>query len=249
MNKKLFLFDVDGTLCLSGQQIINNLANKINILKSKNYEIGIVGGGKYEVILHQMNNKIIFDYIFSESGSVYHKLENSNYNFIYKNNLREHKLYYKINILIKCALNYLSMVDYLVTGNFIDLRNGLVYISLIGMSANIQERYDFLELDKDKLYRTKLLDILQKKAIELGISDELDITFGGSVGISINPKEWNKIQVLNTIKICDYDEIYYFGDKYDKNGNDYELINYDNIKGIRVDSPIDTEIFLDNFLN
>jgi hydroxymethylpyrimidine pyrophosphatase-like HAD family hydrolase len=166
---KLFLFDVDGTLCISGQKISDNLANKINWLKSKNYEIGLVGGGKFETIIYQMNNQILFDHIFSESGSVYHKLNNAQYYLQYKRNIRKHKFYNKINILIKLALNYLSTVDYLITGNFIDLRNGLVYISLIGMNANIQEREDFMIIDREKLYRDKLLIKLKEKAIELEI--------------------------------------------------------------------------------
>ena len=44
---------------------------------------------------------------------------------------REHSLYNDINILIKLALKFLSIVDYTLTGNFIDLRTGIIYVSLM----------------------------------------------------------------------------------------------------------------------
>ena len=55
---------------------------------------------------------------------------------IHKNNLRNEPEYIKINSLVKTSLKFISEVDYLLSGNFIDLRNGLIYISLVGMSGN-----------------------------------------------------------------------------------------------------------------
>ena len=69
---KLFLFDVDGTLVESGQKITEEMKIILNKIKSSGFEIGIVGGGKYDKIKEQIDD-IKFDYLFTENGCVYHK--------------------------------------------------------------------------------------------------------------------------------------------------------------------------------
>jgi len=81
---------------------------------------------------------------------------------------------------------------------------------------------------------------LHNKAVELNIYEDISITEGGSVGIAIYPKEFDKIQVLDTITKEDYSEIHYFGDKYEKDGNDYNIINDKRVIGHCVNSPNDT---------
>ena len=215
--KRIFLFDVDGTLVESSKKISNDNALILNKLKKK-FEIGIIGGGELNKILEQMDNKIYFNHYFTECGSIYNiNKSNNGIELIqkYKKDIRIHHLYDKINILIKLSLNFLSEVDYNITGHFIDLRCGLVYISLIGMSANDEEREYFKKIDNDDNIRYKLINILKNKSKELNILDKISINIGGSVGIAIFPTEYDKIQVLEILE-NKYDEIYYFGDKYEE---------------------------------
>ena len=128
----------------------------------------------------------------------------------------------------------MSKVDYTLSGNFIDLRNGMLYISLIGMSATNEERQYFIEKNNKNNYRKQLLNILLKKAKELGIQDEVTICEGGTVGLAIYPFENDKIQVLEHLQ--DYKEIHYFGDKYEENGNDYNIINDSRTIGYPIDN-------------
>jgi phosphomannomutase len=247
MQKNLLLFDVDGTICESGKKISSQIATQLNRLEQNGYELGIVGGGTFNKILYQLDNKVFPKYIFSECGSVYHKLNslanNTNdfhYNLINMNNLRLEPEYLQINKLVKSCLKFISESEYLISGNFIDLRNGLIYVSMVGMVATDEEREDFIQLDKLNNYRTKLIQILKEQATQLGIRDNLDICLGGSVGIAIYPKKWNKVQVLDWLNISEYFEIHYFGDKYLPNGNDYELINHERIIGHRVNNLEET---------
>ena len=238
---KLLLFDVDGTLCHSGKKISIELANILNTLITKNIQIGIVGGGTFEKIIFQLDNLVFPQYIFSECGSVYHLYDFAcnSYKLINKNNIRLEPEYKKINILIKTCLEFISKSDYDISGHFIDLRNGLIYVSLVGMVATDEERNNFIELNDIHGYREKLIEILKSKAGELGLNDYLDITLGGSVGIGIYPKKWNKTQVLNWIDTKSI-EIHFFGDKYLPNGNDYELLSHVCVVPHPVDSPSDT---------
>ena len=110
------------------------------------------------------------------------------------------------------------------------------------MVANEDERQNFIKLDKKNNYRLNLLQILQKKAVELNIDKYVDILLGGSVGIAVYPTQWNKVQVINDgiITKKNYNKIYYFGDKYDIDGNDYKLLNHPDVIGIKIDSLDDT---------
>ena len=244
--KGLLLFDVDGTIAESGQKVSSDLLKILEKL-TKYYDLGIVGGGKYDKITEQISNSTLFTHIFAECGCVYYQLDDNTYKLNYEKNLRLHPLYDKINKLVKVSLNFLSQVDYTITGHFIDLRNGIIYISLIGMTATQEERKRFMELDKEQGIRQQLIKLLNYKSIELNIYGEVQILEGGSVGIGIYPLEYGKAQVLESL--IDYDDISYFGDKYTEDGNDYELIVHKDIKGYPVDSVEDTIEILNALLH
>ena len=253
---KLILFDVDGTIAESGDLIKDDMVSTLNKLKDNGYELGIVGGGKIDKILIQMDNKIEFDHYFSECGCVYHRLsksdnENAKLQEIYCKNIREHPLYGSMNKLIKICLQFLATVDYTLTGHFIDLRNGIIYVSLIGLTANQKERQYFMELDNKHNYRKQLLELLNIELLEMDYIDKIDVVQGGSVGIAIYPSEYDKIQVLDYFEKNNYkyDEISYFGDKYNMGGNDYKLLHNSNVIGYKTDSPEMTNKLLnDQFL-
>jgi phosphomannomutase len=237
---KLLLFDVDGTLAESGKKINKQIENLLQCLSEK-YDIGIVGGGKLDKISWQLNNLECITHFFTECGCVYHKHGKQ----IYTKNIRHHKLYPKINILIKECLRFLSTVDYNLTGNFIDLRNGIIYVSLIGMVANDEEREMFIEKNKERNYRGELIHTLKEKAFELEIHNEITICEGGEVGIGIYPVEYDKTQVLEHL-LDKYNEIHYFGDKYEKNGNDHNIINHKSVIGHPVNNINETIFILSN---
>ena len=57
---------------------------------------------------------------------------------------------------------------------FVD-ENGIIYISLIGMVATLEERAKFIHLNNVNNYRKNLISQLKEKAIELGIQEDLVI--------------------------------------------------------------------------
>ena len=237
---KLILFDIDGTIAESSQQVSEEMIAKITEKMKAGYDVGIVGGGTFEKATSQLGPLKLMHY-FTECGCVYHTTNSygSIYN-VYKKNIREHPLYSKINILVKEALQFLAKVDYEITGHFIDLRNGIIYISLIGMVATLEERAQFIELNNTHNYRKRLITLLKNKAWELKIENEIVIAEGGTVGVGIYPKEYDKVQVMEVIKPYGYKEIHYFGDKYKEDGNDYHLLNHKDIIPHRVNSLEDT---------
>ena len=241
----LILFDIDGTIAESSQQVSEEMIAKINEKIDAGYDIGIVGGGTFEKATSQLGSLKITHY-FTECGCVYHKRNSGGVYNVYKKNIRKHQIYSKINILVKEALQFLSKVDYEITGHFIDLRNGIIYISLIGMVATLEERARFIELNNRNNYRKQLIAILKNKALELNIENDLVIAEGGTVGVGLYPKEYDKVQVMDVVGSYGYKEIHYFGDKYEEDGNDYHLLNHNDIIPHRVNSLEDTMRELDN---
>ena len=240
--KDIIIFDIDGTLVESSQKINTECAEILNKIKKK-YEIATCGGGTLKKALEQMNNLIYFNHYFTECGCVYNKNKSEDsldLQEIYVKNLREHNLYQHINILIKEFLKYLSNVTYELSGHFVDLRNGIVYLSCVGMQATIIERERFKVIDKKQNIRTEILINLRNKANELGILNKLSINLGGSVGIGIYPNEYDKTQILDVLYKNKYNQIIYFGDKYLEDGNDYGIINHKNVIGYKIDKVEDT---------
>jgi len=239
----ILLFDLDGTLVLSGRSLETPMIQTLESLASK-YQLGIVGGGAYEKIRLQLGEALsLFRYIFSECGCVIHDCHGT---LLARHQLSSHPLYPEVGILIKKALAFLATVDYPLTGHFIDRRSGIIYISLIGMSATEEERHMFLSLNEQHHYISRLLTILQKDC-PIG----LDVVRGGSVGIAIYPTEWDKIQVLDFLSSHDDDsknhEIHFFGDKYTLGGNDYRLITHPSVHGHPTDHPSMTLSLLSTF--
>lgn len=242
--KTLILLDVDGTIAESSQRISDNTRQALEkLLLSGKYELGIVGGSKYEKIMQQLDG-LSMTHIFSENGCVYHK----NGVEVLRQNLRLHPLYPQMNELIKVALKFLSSVDYLLTGLLIDVRSGIIYISLIGSQATLEERSYFINLDTKFHYRENLLTLLKEKLQDMGLSDKIDVLLGGSVGIGIHPHEWDKVQVMNYISHTSYEAVHYFGDKYKEDGNDHKLLNHSSVIGHGVNSISETAEILNNML-
>ena len=122
-----------------------------------------------------MSYKVFFSHYFTECGCVYNKnidKNNKDLNLqeVYKKNIREHKLYEKINILIKTALNFISRVDYVITGNFIDLRDGVIPSANSIMSNNL---FMLSHYTGNRDYLNKG-DLMIKSALNKIMSEPLD---------------------------------------------------------------------------
>lgn len=149
---------------------------------------------------------------------------------------------------MKECMKYVSSTKYCISGNLMDLRNGIVYFSMVGMTATEKERADYIAEDKVHSHRRLLIAILKEKAVTLGIDKEICIYEGGEVGIAIFPIEYDKVQVIDHVKDV-YNCIYYFGDKYEENGNDHMIINDPRTTGFAVNSPDETISILSDLMD
>lgn len=241
IKKILLLFDVDGTIAYSGKKIDHDIQKILESLSVENFELGIVGGGTFEKIQKQVGTSL-FTHIFSECGCQYFKKKENEFHSIYSKNIMEHSSFPEMKVLIQKCLHFIgSQIKCEISGNFIDRRKGLYYISLVGMQANDKERQNFIIYDNLYHYRENLIEYLK-----INLHPDIDVKIGGSTGITILPKTWNKSQIMDHIDHTNYKKIFYFGDKYEENGNDFELIHYalDSLIGVPVKTVDDTVAYL-----
>ena len=235
----IILFDVDGTLTPSGGVIKIDMIETLEKLSNRNdIDLGVVGGGSYDKIKWQLGDIISkFKYIFAECGSVTYV----NGKLIAEKNMLDHCNRNVLNLIIKKALNEISNMPIIYNGHQIEFRKGLIYISPPGMQASNYERDIFMKMDKELGLRKSLM----AKLSELNNNSQFEITLGGAVGIGICPIGWNKSQVINYFKTnLISDDIYYFGDKTEPDGNDYPIYSHPLVHGVSVIDYTDTINYL-----
>lgn len=233
----IILFDIDGTLVLSGEIIKDEMIEIIKKLYEKGITLGLVGGGNLEKIKYQMDESIkYFKYIFAECGAIVI----INNEIINEKNMLDYCDRNILNNIIKKALKMISEMSIIYHGNQIDFRKGLIYVSPPGMQATKYEREYFIEEDKRSNLRKKLIEGL--KEID---NKNFEITYGGSVGVAIYPIGWNKSQVMEYIK---EEEVYYYGDRTEPDGNDYPIYSHPDVNGVNVLDYKDTIKKLKKFI-
>lgn len=232
-SKKIILFDVDGTLTESRKKIKDDMIEILYKL-SKKYTIGIVGGSDLKKQKEQLGDTInIFNYIFSENGTVAFKDGSCFHRMSVIDYLGDEKY----QTLVNYCLRYLSNITLPVKrGNFIELRNAIVNVSPIGRSCSQEERDEFFNYDEKNQIRKKFAEKMDHDLKDLGLKYSL----GGQISIDIFPIGWDKTYCLQHLKDEKFDEIYFFGDRTQKGGNDYEIFMSPKTISYSVKKPEDT---------
>ncbi|VWU51748.1 phosphomannomutase, putative [Hepatocystis sp. ex Piliocolobus tephrosceles] len=231
--KKLFLFDVDGTLTKATQKIEQDMVDALLKLKCKeDCSIGLVGGSDYEKIIGQIKCPEMYDYIFPENGVLAYKQNQQFFSESIIKFLGEEKL----QELINYCLVYISNLKIpKKRGTFVELRNGIINISPIGRNCNCEERKEFVEYNA----KNNILQNFRKDLMNKFSEFNLKFSIGGQISIDCFPIGWDKTFCLRHVENL-FNDIYFFGDKTHPGGNDYEIFNDKRVHGYSVSCPNDT---------
>lgn len=75
--------------------------------------------------------------------------------------------------------------------------------------------------------------LAQKIRDKFGKDFSLTVAIGGQISMDVFPKGWDKTYCLQFID-QQYDKIYFFGDRCQKGGNDYEIYNHERVIGNQI---------------
>tara|TARA_E500000178_G_C16970497_1_gene730698 strand:+ start:415 stop:1155 length:741 start_codon:yes stop_codon:yes gene_type:complete len=238
--KDLILFDVDGTLAESSKKVDSKIISKLKENKFKNYDLGLISGGKIEKLKNQIgienisNEDSLFKYVFSENGMIGYKYNKKFFEMNLSSNYNE-KDFIEINKLIldKCKI-------FIYNNDLIKLekRNCMWYFSPCGVYCDDNLRKNFIDIDKKNNIRQQIILLLEEDLKKYNLTVKL----GGNIGLAIHPFKWDKSYIIenNILDHQKYHNIYFFGDKCNTDGNDYPLYSHPRINGIFVRDPEDT---------
>nr|QSE03621.1 phosphomannomutase [Metchnikovella dogieli] len=233
-NKKIVLFDVDGTLTPSRLLIKQEMVDLLTRLKEK-VMIGFVGGSNIEKQKEQVGDMTcgFFDFSFPENGLTAYKGTSLISETSFLQNIGEEKYKHLVNF----TLRYIADLDIPIKrGTFVELRKGMINVSPIGRNCTYEERLEFSRLDDEMGIRNRMVEEYKKVFEGYGLS----FSIGGQISIDIFPIGWDKTFCLRHLHQYNFEEIHFFGDKTNEGGNDFEIFNHKEVIGHRVTSPEDT---------
>lgn len=175
-----------------------------------------------------------YDYFFAENGLVAYK----DGQLLAKESIVEFLGELKLQMFINFALTYMGKLKLpKKRGTFVETRNGLINLCPVGRSCSQSEREEFAAYDKEHRVREEFIDALKS---EFSGDFGLSFAIGGQISIDAYPLGWDKTYCLRFLPPRSFDKIYFFGDKTDEGGNDYEIFNDRRTIGYKVESPDDT---------
>lgn len=212
---KKFIFDVDGTITPSRKSIDEEF-KKFFVEFASNNKVYLVTGSDREKTLDQIGPFIytLVDRVYQCSGNDVWEGDN---NIKTSDILIPEEMYEDFSW-------FLSESNFSIrSGKHVDKRPGLVNFSIIGRNCSNAERQLYVEYDEVSNEREKIVLRLKRKY------KDYDIQIAGQTGIDIMKKGMDKSQILNDF--FESDEIHFFGDRMDENGNDYSLSQKVNERG------------------
>ena len=203
---KKFIFDVDGTLTDSRQQI--DLSFEAFMIKfCCRYDVYLVTGSDREKTVEQVGLDICYrsKRVYNCSGSdVYEKNNN-----VYKSDWKPSR---KLINFLSDELDFSTFPN--KTGNHIEHRPGGINFSVLGRGENsMKYRKEYVKWDINTTERILMSDRIKSEF------PDLNIQIGGQTGLDISDSD--KSQILRDFN--PEDELVFFGDMMREGQNDYPL--------------------------
>ena len=209
MTKKIhkFIFDVDGTLTPSRQRIDTDFAVYFSTFCVDNY-VYLVTGSDREKTIEQVGEEIysLSKRVYNCSGSDVWEGEKNVYTSTWTLPHEAEKW-----LRQECRISEFP----LRTGLHIEKRPGMVNFSIVGRHATLGERKLYVNHDSKTNERARIAKEFKERF------PDIQAVVGGETGIDIFPVGKDKAQIIDDFD--KNDKLYFFGDRMDKDGNDYSL--------------------------
>lgn len=209
ITKQIFIFDVDGTLTPSRQQIDKKFGDWF-LDFCHHFEVHLVTGSDYRKTVQQLGKEICetVNTCFNCSGNdIWRRGENIQTNeFEVPSELLDFLIY---------RMRSTVFDDF--AGKHFEFRPGSMNFSIVGRKANWLHRQKYIAHDEIFHERANIVNEINFRF------DDIQASIGGETGIDIYPIGNDKSQVIKHFEPSDIPNISFFGDRMDYEGNDYPL--------------------------
>ncbi len=208
MNKK-FIFDVDGTLTPSRQEIDPDF-EKYMIEFSNENDVYLVTGSNREKTIEQVG-----DTLFHTAKRVY----NCSGSDVYEGDLNVYRdewdLPEDVEEFLMDELHHSKFP--IRTGTHVEKRPGGINFSILGRGQGVvlEERDEYVKWDRTHHERKNMAIKIKNRF------PDLEVQVGGQTGLDISPLGRNKGQILRDFSKDDF--IYFYGDMMNEGQNDFPL--------------------------
>ena len=241
--KKIIVFDLDGTLTKSKMSVDNEMSLLLGeLLKIK--KVVVMSGASYfqmkKILLLKLNcHRSLFSnlFLFPTNATSFYEYVNEEWRNVYREELSLEQR----EIIITALQESLNEVGYLkpdiIYGEIIEDRGTQITFSGLGQKAPLVEK---LKWDPDRVLREKII-----KTFESRVSD-FDARVGGSTSIDINKKGVDKSYGIKQIEKkfnISIDKMLFIGDALFKEGNDYSVVST-GVETIAVKNPEETKKYI-----
>ena len=203
---KKFIFDVDGTLTESRQQI--DLSFEAYMIKfCCKYDVYLVTGSDRSKTVEQVGLDIYnrSKRVYNCSGADVYEKDNN----VYKSDWKPSR---KLINFLSDELDYSTFPH--KTGNHIEHRPGGINFSILGRGVDsMKYRKEYVKWDINTTERILMSDRIKSEF------PDLNIQIGGQTGLDISDSD--KSQILRDFNL--EDELVFFGDMMKEGQNDYPL--------------------------
>ena len=238
-SKKIFLFDVDGTLTSPLKKMSTDFAFFF-LQWMSNKTVFLVGGSDYLKISRQVPSSIL-----KRCAGVFCCMGNA---LIINDKIVYEKQWKPPIKLLERLLEIRKKSPY---GNkrskFIESRRGMINFSVAGRDSNDKEREHYSSWDDENKERQKISKKLNKEF------PKLSICLGGMISLDIQPNGWDKSQAIGWLKkerLYEGGQMVFFGDKCTDRGNDesiYDRVKAEGGESFNVSGPKETIDILHSF--
>lgn len=208
MNKK-YIFDVDGTLTPSRQQIDSDF-EKYMLDFSDKEEVYLVTGSNREKTIEQIGNDL-----FQKAKRVY----NCSGSDVYEGDINVYRDEWEIpSDVEEFLMDELHHSKFPVrTGTHIERRPGGINFSILGRGQGVvlEERDEYVKWDRKHDERKNIARKIKKRF------PNLEVQVGGQTGLDISPLGRNKGQIVRDFGKDDF--LYFYGDMMAEGQNDFPL--------------------------
>lgn len=219
-DKKVFVFDLDGTLTESKVKIDEEMGELLAKLLVKG-KVAIIGGARFEQMRSQLPDNIINSNLLLlplDGGSFYIHKDNEWQN-IYSQSLTDEekkKIFEAFEAVIK-ETDYVQPAK--IYGEMIEDRVGQVTWSALGQQAPLEEKEKWNKENNEIRFElvAKLNDYLPDMEAKVAGLTSIDVTKKGI------DKKFGIEQIIKYLNVSKEDVIF-FGDALELNGNDYPAL-------------------------